>query len=263
MLTNKTKTKLKAGETVIGCLTRSTEANLIEFLGYQGWDFVLFDSEHGYLQPADCENMVRALEKHDTTSIVRVTSNVPYIILRFMDTGVQGVMVPQVNSAQEAESAMQALKYAPRGKRGLAGVRAAGFMQEQTFTEYVERANAETLTILQVESQESVNNLEEILKVTDIDVLFVGRADLSQSLGYPGQAQHPTVQAAVDKILEVTLKTDVAVGMLVKNAEEARYWQERGVRLLAITLDNLIGPACRSFLADARQEEEGGTHENY
>lgn len=253
MLPNQTKAKLKAGDAVLGCLTRSTEPNLIEFLGYQGWDFVLLDAEHGYLQPEACENLVRALEPRHVTPLVRVTSNVPHIMLRFMDTGVQGVMVPQVNSAQEAEAALQAIKFAPRGKRGLAGVRAAGFMQAQTMTQYVERTNAETLTILQLESKESVDDLPNILAVADIDVVFVGRVDLSQSLGYPGQPNHPEVEAAVERILATTLATDVAVGMLVKDADEARLWQERGVRLLAITLDALLAPVCQTFLANARQ----------
>src|SRR5712692_2312867 len=107
------KEKLKAGETTFGCFVRYPDSSLVEVLGYQGWDFLVFDAEHGTLEPRECENMVRAAELRSTTPIVRVTTNLPPIILRFMDTGAQGVQVPWVNSVADAERAVRAVKYYP------------------------------------------------------------------------------------------------------------------------------------------------------
>ena len=106
MRTNQTKAKLKAGEAVFGCFLRTTDPTTVDFLGYQPWDFMVFDGEHGTLEPRDCENLVRAAELHDITPLVRVTTNLPPIILRFLDTGAQGLLVPWVNSASEAQQAV-------------------------------------------------------------------------------------------------------------------------------------------------------------
>jgi 4-hydroxy-2-oxoheptanedioate aldolase len=251
---NKTKAKLKAGETVYGCFVRYPEATLAEILGYYGWDYLLLDSEHSTITPRDCENLVRACELRDVTPIVRVTTNQPPVILRYLDTGVQGAQVPMINSQSEAEAAVRAVKYHPRGIRGLAGVRAADFGQIPPFSfkDYTVQANAETMVIAQVETAQAVEALPEILQVSDIDVIFIGPTDLSHSLGLPGEVNHPTVQATFDRILDLVLPTGVAVGTLVPNLEAAVKWQERGARYLMITMEALLGPACRGFLQAAR-----------
>lgn len=102
---------------------RYPDAGLVEVLGYQPWDFIVFDGEHGTLEPRDCEHMVRVAELCGVTPIIRVTTNLPPTILRFMDTGAQGLHVPWVNSAAEAEAVVRSVKYHPRGIRGLTGVR--------------------------------------------------------------------------------------------------------------------------------------------
>jgi len=114
---NTTKARLKAGETVFGCFVRYPDASLIEVLGYQDWDFLVFDGEHGVIEPRDCEHMVRAAELRNVTPIVRATTNAPPVILRYMDTGAQGVHVPWVNSAAEAEAVVRSLAVAMHGGR--------------------------------------------------------------------------------------------------------------------------------------------------
>jgi 4-hydroxy-2-oxoheptanedioate aldolase len=252
MQTNTTKAKLKAGETVCGCFVRTPDASLIEFLGYQGWDFIIFDGEHGTLSVRDCEDMTRAAELRGVTPLARVTVNQPHIVLRFLDTGVLGVHVPWVNSGVEAEAAVQAIKYHPRGVRGLGGVRATTYGQTMNYGEYVQKANAETLTVIHIETVEAVNALPDILAVKDVDVIFIGPTDLSHSLGVPGQSNHPAVQEQINRILDLTLKTDVAVGTITKDAAAARQWRERGARYLVTTLEGILGPACREYLKGAR-----------
>ena len=252
MRENRTKAKLKAGEAVLGCLTRTPDAALVEFLGYCGWDFVILDAEHGTYVPRDIEHLLRAAELRDMTPVVRVTTNQPATILRLMDTGAQGVQVPMVNTASEAEAAVRAVKYKPRGARGLAGIRAAGYGQVQPLKAYVVQANAETLVVAQVETVEAVEALPEIVQVPDLDVLFIGPTDLSHSMGFPGEVQHPDVQRTIRHIVEVVNDTDKAVGLLVPDADAVQVWQARGVQYVVVTLEALLGPACRSFLDAAR-----------
>ncbi len=248
MLPNKTKAKLQAEKTVFGCFVRFADAGLVELLGYQGWDFLIFDGEHGPLEPRDCEHMVRAAELRDVTPIVRVTTNQAPVILRFMDTGAQGAQVPAVNSAAEAEAVVQAVKYHPRGTRGLAAVRAAGFGQPAPLAEYIQQANAETLVIIHIETAAAVEQISEIVAVEGVDVVFIGPADLSQSLGFPGETGHPEVQAAMDNVVEAVANASPVLGTFVPDAEAARQWRERGARYIATSLEAILRPAIRDYL---------------
>lgn len=252
MRANTTKAKLKAGETVFGCFVRYADASLIEVQGYFGWDFVIFDAEHGTLEPRDAEHMVRAAELRNVTPLVRVTTNAAPTILRLLDTGIQGAHVPWINTAADAERALRAIKYHPRGNRGLAGVRAADFGQSISFGEYLQQANSETMVVLQIESPEALPELPSIVEVPDLDVIFICPTDLSHSLGLPGQIQHPTVQATIQKIIDVVTRSRVPLGILVGNAAAAREWRARGARYIVTTLDSVMAPAVKEYLKSAR-----------
>ncbi len=252
MQTNKTKAKLQAGETAFGCFVRYSDAGLIELLGYLGWDFLVFDGEHGPLEPRNCENMVRAAELSGATPIVRVTTNQAHVILRFMDTGAQGAQVPVVNSADDAIAVVQSVKYHPLGVRGLAGVRAAGYGQKGSLADYTKQANAETLVIIHIETAAAVDRISEIAAVEGVDVVFVGPTDLSQSLGFPGQVQHAKVQSAIDRVVDAVAAAQPEMGIFVGDAETARQWQDRGARYIATSLEAVLRPASLSFLNAVR-----------
>ncbi len=252
MQTNTAKAKIKSGQTAYGCFVRYPDATLIEVLGYQGWDFLVFDAEHGTIEPKDCEHMTRAAEIRGVTPIVRVTTNLTPIILRYMDTGAHGLMVPWINTAEQAEAAVRAVKYGPRGMRGLAGVRASDFAQVGTLGDYVQKANAETMIVLQVETAEAIDALPAMLQIPDIDVIFIGPNDLSHSLGLPGQVQHPTVLAAMKRIADLVLASDKALGLMVRDREGARDWAARGARYITINMEALLAPAMRGYLQAVR-----------
>lgn len=237
---------------MLGCFVRYPDASLIEVQGYLGWDFLVFDGEHGTLEPRDCENMVRAAELRGVTPIVRVTTNLAPVILRYLDTGAQGLLVPWINTAEEAERAVRAVKYFPRGNRGLAGVRASDFAQAGPLSDYIVKANAETLVVLQVESADAVEQLPKILEVDDVDVVFIGPNDLSNSLGFPGQLDHPKVKPALDRAVEMILASKRALGIMVGSVSAAQHWRQRGARYITITLDNIVSPAVRAYLSAVR-----------
>jgi len=248
MRPNQTKAKLQAGETVFGCFVRYPDATLIEVVGYQGWDFIVFDGEHGTIEPLHCEHMVRAAELRDVTPIIRVPTNAPSLILRYMDSGAQGLHVPWVNTGAEAEAVVRSVKYQPRGVRGLAAIRAADFGQRGTFGEYVRQANAETLVTVHIETVEAVERLPEIIAVEGIDVIFIGPTDLSHSLGVPGEPGHPSVQATMQRIIDLVAPSDKALGIMVTNVQGAREWRERGARYITIGMESLLAPAMRGYL---------------
>lgn len=250
---NVTKEKLKKGETVYGCFVRYPNAALIEVLGYCGWDFIVFDGEHGSIEPADCEQMVRAAELQGVTPIARVPVNQQHIILRFLDTGAQGLHVPMVRSAADAEAAVHFAKYQPRGLRGLAAVRAADYAQRVSFGQYVAQANAETLVVVHIETEDAVERLPEITRVDGLDVVFLGPTDLSNSLGLPGELQHPKVQATFQRFVDSASGSGAKMGVMVSNIEAARKWKERGARYIAIGLEAMLNPACRSYLKSVRE----------
>ena len=253
MQTNNTKAKLKSGQTVYGCFVRYPSASLVEVLGYQPWDFIVFDGEHGTIDPQDCENMVRAAELRGVTPIIRVTTNQPPIILRYMDSGAQGLHVPWVNTAAEAEAVVRAVKYEPRGNRGLAFIRAADYGQTVPLGEYVQKANAETLVTIHIETITAVENLAEIVKIDGIDVIFIGPNDLSQSLGVPGQPQHPTVLAAIERVFKAVEGSDKVVGIMVGNAQAAKQWRDRGARYISVGFESVLMPAVKEYLRAVRE----------
>lgn len=213
----------------------------------QGFDFLVFEGEHGTLDPAHCADLVRAASLRGTTPIARVPTNQSHIILRFMDTGVHGIHVPQVNSGAEAEKVIQFTKYHPRGNRGLAATRAADFGMTMSLDEYTQQANAETLTIVHVETGQAVKHIREFVAIDDLDVIFVGATDLSQSLGFTGQRDHPEVMKAIDTVFEAVLPSDKVLGFYVSSPEQARYWRTRGVKYIACGLGTIIKLGIQSY----------------
>ena len=252
MLENRVKAKLAAGEAVFGCFVRTAEPSLIEYVGMLGWDFLVFDAEHGTLQPRDVEDLCRAVEPRGTTPIVRVTTNDAPTILRFLDTGVHGVHVPWVNTAADVERAVQAVKYTPRGMRGLAGSRASDWGLREPIGEYVQRANRETLLAIHIETQDAVDAIDDYLAVDGVDVLFLGPTDLSQSLGHPGDVRHPDVQRALDRVADAVVGSRKTLGIYAGTVDMTNEWLERGARYFTTSLEPFLRDGMTSHLRAVR-----------
>ncbi len=252
MLENRTKARLAAGEAAFGCFVRTAEPQLIEYVGMLGWDFLVFDAEHDSLQPREVEDLCRAVEPRGTTPIVRVTTNDAPTILRFLDTGAHGVHVPWVNSAAEVERAVRAVKYAPRGTRGLAGSRASEWGLREPIGQYVQRANRETLVVIQVETQDAVDSIDDYLKVDGVDVLFLGPTDLSQSLGHPGDLGHPDVLAALDRVADAVIGSGVTLGIYAGSVDMTKAWLDRGARYFTTSLEPFLRDGMRAHLQQVR-----------
>ena len=202
MWVNRAKAKLQAGESIRGVFINLDSIQAVELCGLLGFDFCLIDAEHAPFGPQYVEQMIRAADVSGMTPLVRVAQNERQVILRYLDVGAQGVQIPMVNTAAQAQAVVEAVKYTPLGKRGLASVtRASRWGVGINVPDYVARANEETMVIVQVETQEALDNLDAILAVPHIDLVFVGPTDLSQSFGVPGQPTHPRVVAALEAVL--------------------------------------------------------------
>ena len=204
MLPNRMKAKVAAREPVFGVSVMFPSPQVVEMIGEIGFDWVLIDCEHGSMSPETAELMCLAAERHGMTPIVRPEASRPEVLMRYLDRGAMGLQVPHVNTKAEAVAAVRAAKYYPLGDRGLArGQRSTGYgLAGGSIAEYTAASNRETLVCVQIEEKEALDNLADILTVEGVDVFFVGPTDLSQSLGYPGQRDHPVVKRAVDAAFE-------------------------------------------------------------
>ncbi|MBI4189647.1 MAG: 2-dehydro-3-deoxyglucarate aldolase [Betaproteobacteria bacterium] len=246
MRKNQIKEKLAAGTPVYGAMVQFPDPDLVEILGYAGFDWILIDAEHGSINENDCLGMVRACELANTTSIVRPPTNHPEIIMRFLDCGAQGIQAPRVNTAEDARAVVDAVKYHPAGKRGVtSSSRSVRYGFGGSIPDCMRFSNAETLVCVMIEELEAVRNLPQILRVDGVDVFFVGGGDLAQTMGFPGKKSAPEVH----KVVCETIDRIVAAGKIAGYSceEETREFVRRGVRYFHTGMTPLMKFAARHF----------------
>ena len=239
---NRVKHKLQRGE-VVTVISGHNTPDIIDFLGPLGFDAAWIEAEHGPIDYADIPHFTRACDLWGMTSIVRVNNQIPGVIYRTFDVGAQGVVVPHVNTADEARAVVDATKFHPLGSRGMATSR-----QGYGVTDYFAKANDETLVVALIEDIVAINNLAEILTVDNIDVFFVAPSDLAQSMGILGQPAHPEVLATVDKAIDQITGAGRVAGALVNDATVQHYINQ-GARFLSFTWQAWITTGASSFLA--------------
>lgn len=245
--------KMRSGQVVIGPFLKLGDPAVVEIFGLAGFDFVILDAEHGPHSVAALQQLVLAAERRNITPIVRVLENNAGQIQRVLDIGAKGVEVPQINSKAEAQRLVRAVRFAPQGQRGLCRyVRAANY----TFTkkeDYFGQANQETMIIAHLEGVEGVRNLDEILEV-DIDVLFVGPYDLSQSLGVPGQVDHPLVRSKIQDVCARAAARNVVLGVFADDIDTAQYFAAEGFKYIAYAVDvGILADVSRRIVTDLRR----------
>jgi 4-hydroxy-2-oxoheptanedioate aldolase len=252
MKKNLMKEKLQKGGRAVGAIIQDPAPQIVEVLGLLGFDWLFIDCEHSPMSLEEVGKLVMAAELRGITPLVRVPQNLPEIILRYLDVGAMGILIPGLETVEDAKIAVSGSKYPPEGVRGLAGVRGADFGLGGPLGEYVKIANRETMVLGVVESQKGVENIEEILDTEGIDGVSIGTNDLSQSLGVPGQTNHPLVVEAVDKILAAGKKKGKPVGGLIRGGETPKQYIEKGYQMLLTSVYSLIIGTGKQFLANAR-----------
>lgn len=240
MPTHRLKSRLREGETVFGVFLGIPSTPLAEIAGWAGFDYFFADTEHGPVHSESAVSMVRAAEATGTEAVVRVTSSERTNILRALDAGASGVLIPQVNSKEEGERAAAAAYYPPDGGRGIAfSIRAAHYGLWKS-GEYLAAAKEETLVCVQVETRQAIDEVDGIASVPLIDVIFVGPTDLSMNLGFPGQLAHPEVEQAIDRIFEAAMNAGKIPAILANDPATAEKWMAKGARMLAANGTGII-----------------------
>lgn len=238
---NQLKEKLAAGQVTI-TISGILSPEMIDFLGPLGFDGVWLECEHGGVTWEQLGDLTRAADLWGVTPITRVNANEPWLITRTLDRGSLGIVVPHINSRAAAEQAAQSAKYAPLGYRGMFGGR-----QSYGVPDYFASANHQSMVIVLLEEVSALQNLDEILRVDDIDVFFVAPSDLAQTMGHLGNPGHPEVQAAIDAAIARIVAAGRTPGTLVNDANAADY-VSKGVKFLMTSFNPWLSRAAANFL---------------
>ncbi len=232
--------KFKKNICSTGTFSKCSDPAMIECIGLAGFDFVIIDLEHGPNSFETAQNLVRAAVIHNLTPVIRVGENSESMISKALDIGARGVQVPQVNSRPDALKVVDAAKFSPEGNRGVCRfVRAAGYSSIGK-GEYFEQSNKQNLVIVHIEGKTGIENFEEIIEVDGIDIIFLGPYDLSQSLGVPGQINHPKVIEAMKRVIAKSSVKNKSVGTFVETPEDYKRWKDLGLIYLAYQVDTGI-----------------------
>lgn len=221
---------------VIGTFSKTEDPAVIEALGYAGLDFVIIDLEHGPNSVRSCQNLIRAAEISGIVPLVRVKEGAFPLISEVLDIGAAGVQIPQIESVDSVNSAIGYVKFHPEGARGICRfVRAASYSSKERNRYFAEASD--TIVIVQIEGQEGIDSLDAILEETNVDVIFIGPYDLSQSLGVPGKIEDERVVNAMKDIINRCLAKGVMVGTFVDTFDALERWKSAGVRYIAYSVD--------------------------
>ena len=232
---NRFKQALAAGESQIGLWCSLASPYCAEIVAGAGFDWLLIDTEHSPTEPDNVLAHLQAVAASRSHPVVRPAWNDIVLIKRVLDLGAQTLLIPYVQNAAEAAAAVSYTRYPPQGLRGVAAAtRAAGFGR---IPEYTRRANAEICVLVQVETQQALDNLEAIAAVDGVDGVFIGPSDLSASLGYPGEPGHPVVRAAIEDAIGRIRRCGKAPGILTPDEAMARRCIELGCLFTAVGLD--------------------------
>jgi 4-hydroxy-2-oxoheptanedioate aldolase len=242
------KNKLIEGRPVFGPFMKSTDPAFIEVAGYSGFDFVILDMEHGPAGFPELQNLIRAALLANIIPVVRTSDSSETAISRPLDLGALGVQIPQVKSGAMAKACVKAARFHPLGERGVCRfVRAANY-SSLSREEYFKRAN-DALIIVQLEGKEAIYDIDDILKVEGIDIIFIGPYDLSQSLGIPGQISHPMVISEMNKIVERARSQGIVTGTFTDTPQSADMWKKAGVQYISYSVDvGIFTEACSQLV---------------
>lgn len=230
------KAAMDSDKGALGPFMICTDPAMVESAGYAGYDFVLLDMEHGTTTMQQLPNLIRAANVAGVCPVVRVPRGTDIWIDQALDVGAGGVMIPQIDNAEQAAAAVKAAKFSPVGMRGTCRfVRSAGFGSIPG-SEYFSKAQ-DTCVILQAEGKKALDNIEEIMDVPGIDVIFIGPYDLSSALGHVGEINHPEVIEAVKTIIAKGKEKGVKIGCFADTVEGCIKWRDLGVKFLGYSED--------------------------
>lgn len=237
MFDNILKEKLNNGNVVFGTWMTIPSPTIVEVFGLAGMDFIVIDHEHGQFTYETSENMIRAAEVAGCTPLIRVPSNSASDILRSLEIGAHGIVVPQIENKKQASFAINSMMYAPKGNRGVSAFTRSSNYYGVNVKNRTQQLNDSTLSMLLIESVEAIKNLDEILECNDIDIIYIGTYDLSQSLGIVDDVNNDKVLSIISESVLKIRQSGVAAGILAQSPEDAKRWIDIGVQFIPYIAD--------------------------
>ncbi len=233
MRVNLTREKLAKGGTVFGCgLQVYPSAEIARTFAAAGFDYVFIDMEHGTFNLETAHGMIRAALDTGITPIVRVAELAYSLVARLLDGGAQGIILPRVEDPRVLEEALAWMRFPPVGKRGYGVNPTMVGYEARTFAEIIEHQNSNTLAVVQFETVTAMERADELLSVAGMDIAMVGPADLSISLGSPGQFDHPLLIATVERLISKCVAHGVVPGIQTRSLAMSKFWAGRGMRFV-------------------------------
>ena len=232
------KQRLKAGQQQVGLWSSLSSAAATEILCDSGFDWILIDTEHAPNETPMVADQLRAASMGSASPVVRPAWNDPVILKRLLDVGVQTLLVPFVQSAEEAARAVAATRYPPHGIRGVASVHRSN--RYGRVPDYFARADAEMCVLVQLENRASVDALEAIAAVDGVDGIFIGPSDLAASLGHLGNNSHPDVRTTIEQACRRARAVGKAIGILAPVESDARAYLDMGFSYVAVGSDVVV-----------------------
>ncbi|NPV69890.1 MAG: hypothetical protein HPY55_04460 [Firmicutes bacterium] len=250
MLSAKFKQALREGRAVVGCTVSINSPEIVEACGLVGFDFAFIDAEHAPFNERECQTLVMAADVVSMASLIRTPDNNPRQILKLMDIGASGIIVPDVETAEDASRAVKAVKYVPLGERGLSSVRSARYSLGGSLGDYTAASNAESVVICMVESKRAVENIDEILDCELVDGVIIGTTDLSNSFGVAGQRNSPEVNKAVEHVVSRARAVGKPYGAVVRGDENPKQYLEQGYTIIIGSGMGFFTKSARGFVRD-------------
>jgi 2-dehydro-3-deoxy-L-rhamnonate aldolase len=239
MLHNSFKNAIAKGDVQIGLWLSTATSYMAEISATSGYDWLLLDGEHAPNTIQTQYAQLQAIAPYSSHPIIRVAEGNRTLIKQALDIGAQTLLVPMINSAQDAQEMVSAMCYPPKGVRGV-GASVARASRWGRVNDYMQVAEENLCLLVQAETKEAIDNLDEITKVDGVDGVFIGPADLSASLGYVDNAGHPEMQAIIEKSIKRIRALGKAAGTLAVDPEMAKKCIEWGASFVAVAVDTML-----------------------
>lgn len=252
--TNTLKASLKEGQVAIGTWSIIPSPSAVNVMAAAGLDFIIIDMEHGPTGFETAEDLIRAVESEGSSPVIRVPSLDEAMILRALDIGAHGVIVPHVETPEDAAEVVKYAKYKPEGERGFSPYTRAGGYSKFNIKEHCQIENGATMVIVVVEGVDGIRNLDRIIEVPGLDVIYLGIYDLSQAIGRPGEIEHPEVKAYVEECVSKVRERGLSCGCFAHDLADIQWLSDIGIQFITYMIDTtLLFHAYYDMIAEAKR----------
>lgn len=244
------KKRLKK-ETLFGTFVPFALGDVADYTSRLGFDFIIIDNEHGIMNQETIFDMIRAAQCQRTPVLVRCTNSTPDMIHKVLDMGAEGILVPVINTAEDAREVIKSAFYPPKGEKGIAYfTRASSYGLIEDKTEFLKKANEEVFISIQLETGAAIENLDEILEVEGIDMFFIGPNDLAASLGIPNS--HPEMERIIEETISKIIAKGKTAGIFVTDDETARKYTGYGTKFILTSITKYLTQGVKEYLRKAK-----------